>query len=65
MIKEMYYKVYQDNARLWRWTFYASNSEPIAVSSESYTTLLNCKNAIKIVQSSNFAPIKTADGRLI
>lgn len=31
-----YFKVFQDNASEWRWTLYAANHEPVAVS-EGYS----------------------------
>ena len=52
-----YYKMYQDNQNYWRWTFYAANYEPIAVSSESYVHERDCLHAIHLVQASSNSPI--------
>ena len=45
------YVVYQDSKNEWRWTFYASNGEALAVSSEGYRQESECNRAIEIVQN--------------
>ena len=45
-----YFKKYRDNRNEWRWTFYASNGEPIAVSSEGYVREADCDTSIVIVK---------------
>lgn len=37
----MYFNLYQDASRQWRWTLYASNHKKIADSGESYWTELS------------------------
>jgi uncharacterized protein len=41
--------MYKDVQGKWRWTFHASNHEPIAVSSESYETRRACERGIEIM----------------
>jgi hypothetical protein len=45
------YVVYQDSKQEWRWTFYASNGEALAVSSEGYVAESDCRRAIQIIQN--------------
>lgn len=47
------YWMYKDNQNLWRWVYYGSNGEEIAVSSESYTTKQNCLNSVNIMKASS------------
>jgi domain of unknown function (DUF1508) len=35
-MKKSYFKIFKDSAGEWRWTLYAANHEPVAVS-EGYT----------------------------
>ena len=46
-----YFVKYKDRAGEWRWTFYASNGEAIAVASEGYTREAGCDHGIQIVRS--------------
>lgn len=45
-----YFRKYKDNRGEWRWTFFASNGEEIAVASEGYVRETDCDNAIQIVK---------------
>lgn len=54
----MYYLKYKDARGEWRWTLRAGNHEPIAVSSEGYTTEQACDASIKLVKSAHNAPVK-------
>ena len=51
------YHQYKDNARQWRWTYYARNGEAIAVASESYVNRSNCTHAINLMRGSNGDPL--------
>jgi uncharacterized protein YegP (UPF0339 family) len=44
----MRYEYYQDTRGEWRWTLYAANGEPIAVSSQSYKALGDCLHGIEV-----------------
>lgn len=35
-MRKAYFRIFQDSAGEWRWTLYAANNEPVAVS-EGYT----------------------------
>ncbi|WP_375338416.1 DUF1508 domain-containing protein [Variovorax paradoxus] len=37
----------------WRWTYYARNAEPIAVSSESYKRREDCSHSISLLKASS------------
>lgn len=54
----MYYEKYKDQRGEWRWTFYAANNEPIAVSSESYVGEDACDRSITLVKGSSNAPVR-------
>jgi uncharacterized protein YegP (UPF0339 family) len=54
----MYYEKYQDNRGEWRWTFYASNNEVIAVSSEGYKREEACDRGITLIKGSSNAPVR-------
>lgn len=54
----MWYKIYQDVSRQWRWTLYASNNRKIADSGESYWNKADCLAAIDLVKSSYNAPVR-------
>ena len=56
----MYYYVYLDVQRQWRWTLYAANNRKIANSGEGYHNQQDCISAIHLVASSNGVPIKYA-----
>jgi uncharacterized protein YegP (UPF0339 family) len=53
----MTYYIYKDNQNQWRWTLYAANNEPLAVSSESYWNKADCLHAIDLVKASYSAPV--------
>lgn len=54
----MYYYLYQDVNRQWRWTLYAANNLKIANSGEGYFNKSDCLNAISLVKGSFNAPVK-------
>jgi uncharacterized protein YegP (UPF0339 family) len=51
------YWMYKDNRGEWRWTYEASNTETIAVSSEGYKRRADCERGIAIMKSSKDSPI--------
>jgi uncharacterized protein YegP (UPF0339 family) len=53
----MAYYVYKDNAGYWRWRLLAANNHIVADSSEGYFNKQDCLAAIKLVKSSNSAPV--------
>lgn len=54
----MYYLIYQDIAGYWRWTLYAANYKKVANSGEGFLNKTDCIYSIKLVKSSESAPIK-------
>jgi uncharacterized protein len=44
------FTVSKDHRGEWRWSFAASNHEPIAVSSESYINKSDCIHSMKLVK---------------
>jgi len=54
----MYYHLYLDANRQWRWTLYAANYRKIANSGEGYFNKADCLSAINLVKGSGPAPIK-------
>ncbi|MCB9096081.1 MAG: DUF1508 domain-containing protein [Ignavibacteriales bacterium] len=52
----MYFELYQDNQKLWRWRLKASNHEIIA-HGEGYKNRSDCIHAIDLIKSSTFAEI--------
>ncbi len=46
------YWLYKDNRSQWRWVYYASNGEEIAVSSESYINKSDCDRSVQIMKGS-------------
>lgn len=55
----MYYEKYKDARGEWRWTLYGGNHEPIAMSSEGYTSEASCDHSISLVKGSANAPVRT------
>ena len=49
----MYFEVYVDDARGWRWRLKAANHEVIAVSSEGYVRRALCDHSIGLVKSTD------------
>ena len=45
------FRMYKDAKGEFRWTFYARNGEPIAVSSEGYKAKADCQRSIEIVKT--------------
>lgn len=45
----MYFYVYPDNNREWRWALYAANGNIIADSGEGYANKQDCVNMINVV----------------
>lgn len=43
----------KDNRGEWRWTYYASNGEEIAVSSEGYKNRSDCTHSIELMRGSS------------
>ncbi|WP_454657677.1 YegP family protein [Bosea beijingensis] len=54
----MFYYLYQDANRQWRWTLYAANNLKIANSGEGYFNKADCLHAIGLVKGSFNAPVK-------
>lgn len=54
----MYYEVYPDASRQWRWRLRAGNHAIIATSGEGYHNKSDCLHAIVLVKSSAEAPVK-------
>jgi uncharacterized protein len=52
----MYFEIYQDQSKLWRWRLKAVNHEIIA-DGESYKNKKDCLHAIELVMSSSKAII--------
>ncbi len=50
------YHKYPDSRGEWRWTYYATNGEEIAVSSESYKAERDCDRGIEIMKTSGSSP---------
>ncbi|THV37306.1 YegP family protein [Rhizobium rosettiformans] len=51
------YWMYKDNRGEWRWTYHASNGEPISVSSEGYVKRSDCERSIEIMKASTNSPV--------
>ncbi len=47
----MRFKLYQDTKQEWRWTLYADNGEPLAVSSEGYVSKSSAVDCARLVQN--------------
>lgn len=54
----MYYHLYLDINKQWRWTLYANNNRKIANSGEGYVNKADCQAAIALVKGSSAAPVK-------
>jgi len=54
----MFYYLYKDSNKQWRWTLYAANNRKIANSGESYWNRTDCIHAINLVKGSGPAPIR-------
>lgn len=46
----MHAMIYPDNRGEFRFTIYASNGEPIAVSSEGYVRRADCEHALNLIR---------------
>lgn len=46
------YVLRRDTQNQWRWVYFARNGEPIAVSSESYKRVEDCRHGIEIMTRS-------------
>nr|WP_295831182.1 DUF1508 domain-containing protein [uncultured Azospirillum sp.] len=53
----MYFKLYQDTARQWRWTLYAANHKKIADSGEGYVSKADAEHGISLVKQAYNAPV--------
>jgi uncharacterized protein len=53
----MYYTIYKDTESDWRWNLRSANHEIIA-QGEGYSNKADCLAAIKLVKTSNDAPVK-------
>jgi uncharacterized protein len=53
----MWYVISRDRSGEWRWVLKANNGEPLAVSSEGYTTKYNCQRCIDLVKGSASAVV--------
>lgn len=56
----MYYYVYLDAARQWRWTLYAANGKKIANSGEGYFNKQDCLHALDLTANSRGTPVRFA-----
>ncbi len=54
----MWYLMYPDSSKQWRWTLYAANNRKIANSGEAYHNKADCLHAINLVKSSKDAPVR-------
>ena len=54
----MYYWIFQDSEKEWRWALYAGNNSRIAESSLGYRSKLDCQAAIARVKESQHATVK-------
>jgi uncharacterized protein YegP (UPF0339 family) len=52
-----YYQIYRDTQNQWRWRYVAANGRIIAVSSESYWNLSDCRSAVEIMRNSSNSPV--------
>jgi uncharacterized protein YegP (UPF0339 family) len=60
----MYYWIYQDSQRDWRWSLYASNNQRIADSSAGYQHKEQCLIDIERVKTSSSAIVKEGPSNL-
>ena len=56
----MYYQIYQDVSRQWRWRLIAANSRIIANSGEAYHNKSDCLHAIALVKGTKDTPVYEA-----
>lgn len=56
----MYYYVYLDQARQWRWTLYAANGKKIANSGEGYWNKADCEHGLNLTANSRGIPVRYA-----
>ena len=59
----MYYLVYIDSQRQWRWTLYAANSKKLANCGEGYHNKADCVHDLNLIAASGSGigtPIKYA-----
>lgn len=54
----MYFKVYQDSRKEWRWRLKADNNKIIADSGEGYINKQDCLDGIELVKQSYSAEIR-------
>jgi uncharacterized protein len=54
----MYFHLYVDVNRQYRWTLYAANNRKIANAGEGYHNRIDCIAAINLVKGSGSAPIR-------
>lgn len=54
----MYFRLYQDKAKEWRWSLHASNGQQVASSGEGYVKKSDCLHGIDLVKSASTAPVK-------
>ncbi len=52
-----YYNLYKDSAGQWRWRYFSSNGNTIAVSSEGYVNKSDAQNGINIMKRSANVPV--------
>jgi uncharacterized protein YegP (UPF0339 family) len=49
----MYFRIYQDVAKEWRWTLYGSNHRKVADSAEGYWNKSDCLAGIQLVKGAS------------
>lgn len=54
----MYYWIFQDGEKEWRWALYTANNSRIAESSVGYRSKIDCQAAITRVKESHQAVVK-------
>lgn len=60
----MYYWIYQDSERDWRWTLYSANNQRIADSSAGHHNKEQCREDIDRVKASSSAIVKEGPSSL-
>lgn len=54
----MYYEIYQDAKKEWRWRLKSANHQIVATGGEGYTSKQGAEHGISLVKSSSNAPVR-------